>query len=338
MIYVKYGFVGLLRRSSRCGWAFHLPAQPRLLGPRKVNLMASNATPARREGLLRATRKVIEDNREVFTKAGKRLGKIYSEKHLKQHDHDGKWDDNSSEELVFPRLDWARLGVVNDDYPLGYTDMRFEEPMPQAERKLAASMVVLTLVLAIDPDANEYISESMCPFAALPWYFGEEVPGLLGRGMIGWIPSDHNSVNSPPGEVLDLLERATGSARTGEVMPEGLTIPTGDGQPCEKTEVLDRLIPNSQTKKASKRKSRRTMGDKIKDEATILVYLEDHPDAKRDEIVSATGIPAATVSGSRSWKNRKAMKSQDIKAGKTQGIGGVGDPSVQSFGDDIYDD
>lgn len=235
MIYVKYGFVGLLRRSSQRGWVLHLPVQPRLLGPRKVKLMASNATPLRREGLVRVARKVIEGDREVFTEAGKRLAEIYSEKHLKQDGHDGKWDDKTSDELIFPRLDCARLGVINDDYPLGYTDMRFEELMPQAERKLAASMVVLALMLAIDPRANEYISKTMCPFAALPWAYGEDVPGILDREMICWIPSDHNSVDSPPGEVLDLLERATWSARTGDVMPVGMTIPTGDGRPCDET-------------------------------------------------------------------------------------------------------
>ncbi len=218
---------------SERGGVIHLPTQPRSLGPRKVNKMASNATPARREGLLRATRKVIEANREVFTEAGKRLTEIFSENHLKQDDHDGKWAEKSSEELIFPRLDRAKVAVVSDEYPNGYSDMRFEEPMPHEERKLAASMVVLTLVLAIDPNANEYISKSMCPFAALPWQFGEEVPGLLGRGMICWENSEHNSVDSPPGEVLDLLERATWSARTGEVMPVGMTIPTGDGQPCD---------------------------------------------------------------------------------------------------------
>lgn len=192
--------------------------------------MVSNATPARREGLLRAARKVIECNREVFSKAGKRLGEIYSEEYLKQHDHDGKWDGESSDELVFPRLDCARLGVIHDDYPLGYTDMRFEDPMPQAERKLAASMVVLALVLAIDPRANEHISKTMCPFAALPWEYGEDVPGILGREMICWRPTDQNTVDSPPGNVLDLLEQATWSARTGDVMPAGMMSPTGDGQ------------------------------------------------------------------------------------------------------------
>lgn len=198
--------------------------------------MAGNATPARREGLLRATRKIIESNRELFSKAGIRLGEIYSEEYLiERHGHSGKWADKTSDEMFFPRLDCARLGVIHDDYPLGFSDMRFEEPMLKEDRKLAASMVVLTLVLSIDPQVDEYVSESMCSFAALPWHCGDDVPGLLGRSMFCWERSENNSLNSPPGDVLDLLERAKWSASNGDVMPVGMTIPTGDGQPCDET-------------------------------------------------------------------------------------------------------
>ena len=190
--------------------------------------MASIATPARREGLLRATRKVIESNHETFSKAGKRLGEIFSEEYLKQNDLNGLWLEKPSEELIYPRLECARKSVIYDHCSILNTEMRFEEPMNQEERKLAASMVVLTLVLAIDPKANKYVSESMCPFAALPWVHKDDGPEILGRSVIAWVPSEHNTVNSPPGEVLDLLEKATWSARTGDVMPVGLTVPTGD--------------------------------------------------------------------------------------------------------------
>jgi hypothetical protein len=91
-------------------------------------------------------------------------------------------------------------------------------------------------------------------------------------------------------------------------------------------------------KKPSTRKPRRTKADKIEDEAKILAFLEEHPDAKRDEISEATGIPNATVSSSPSWQNLKAIKSQAALANKARGLGGVGDPSVQPFSDDEYND
>ena len=234
MIFANNGFVGGHRHQQAYAAGHNLPVQPRVLGPRKEIQMVSKATPARREGLLREARKVIARHPEVFDRAGHRLAEIYSEKHLHEHDQSGKWKDRPSGELLFPRLDAARLGAINDDYPVGQTDMRFEEPMSKEDCQLGACMVVLVLVLSIDPTANKYVSEEMCPFAALPWDAGDDAPGLLGRDRFCWQPNerDGNSLNSPPGEVLDLLERAKWSARDGSVKPEGITIPTGDGQPC----------------------------------------------------------------------------------------------------------
>lgn len=185
--------------------------------------MIGKASPSRREGLVKDARKIIECDHGSFTKAGYRLCNIFSEERLKESDLSGIWEGKASNELVFPRLDKARMAVIAQEYPLGFPDMLFEEPMSLKDRKLSASMVVLTLVLSIDPDVNEYVSIEMCPFAALPWEWGEDVPGFLGRMMFGWQSSEHNTVNSPPGEVLDLFERAIWSARTGDVMPDGLT-------------------------------------------------------------------------------------------------------------------
>ena len=194
--------------------------------------MTGNATPLRCAGLLRVARKLIESNGELFTKAGSQLAELYSEQHLIENAIEEKWDGKPAQELIFPRLDAARSALLHGDNRPGFTHLLFEEPMMREERKLAASMVVLILVLTMDPEANEYVPESMCPFAALPWYFGDEVPGLLGRCMFAWESSERNSVDCPPGEVLDLLERATGSARTGDVIEAWRTIPTGDVKPA----------------------------------------------------------------------------------------------------------
>tara|TARA_R110002072_G_scaffold42064_12_gene118125 strand:+ start:75046 stop:76521 length:1476 start_codon:yes stop_codon:yes gene_type:complete len=490
MIFANNGFVGGHRHQQAYAAGHHLPVQPRVLGPRKEIQMASKASPARREGLLREARKVIARHPEVFTRAGHRLAEIYTEKHLHEHDKSGKWKGRPSRELLFPRLDAARLGAINDNYPVDQTDMRFEEPMSKEDRQLGASMVVLTLVLSIDPTANDYVSEEMCPFAALPWDAGDDAPGLLGRDMFCWQPNevDGNSLNSPPGEVLDLLEEAKWSASSGDVKPEGITIPTGDAQPdnepginpidelwrslrnvnrhvlmfqgiandwsdtykyplehdqqereqikvynrqcwdewersmprardavieadlasikidhepimdaiaelrsifcppralnknekigdhllvrgaapmgCDRKGVsrfpiagvnkayraIDRAItrlnqymldltyegPVVELKpaKTKSKRPRRSKADRVEDESKILKYLEENPNAKRDEIADATGIAKATVSASPSWMSRKTMESRARAAGRAQGVGGVGDPSVDYFDGD----
>lgn len=92
--------------------------------------------------------------------------------------------------------------------------------------------------------------------------------------------------------------------------------------------LVDRLIPEEQAAIQSKRKSKRTDGDKAKDEARIMAYLMENPTAKRDEVAKATGIPAATVSASPSWKQHRIAKTQAARANNAKGVGGVGDPLI----------
>ncbi|MBO6740607.1 MAG: hypothetical protein JJ916_12180 [Phycisphaerales bacterium] len=126
------------------------------------------------------------------------------------------------------------------------TDMLFEKPLTTENRKHAARMVVLALVLSMDPEADKCIDAQMCPLAALPWDCGDLCGSsfdLPGRSCISWGTQSNSDVDSPSADVLDLLERAEWSARTGKVWEQWLYIQGGDGMPCNEpgTNAYDEL-------------------------------------------------------------------------------------------------
>lgn len=206
--------------------------------------MIGKASPTRREGLLRACRKLVNDDREGFTRAGQRVGEMFSEQYARSFESTP--DDAQPRQLLFIRLHLAKVAVISGDHRPGMTDMLFNEPMLKEDRKHAARLVVLILLLAMDPMDDDCVNAEMCPFAALPWECGdthEEKPDFLSRSFIGWVPGENNSENSPPAEVLDLLESAKWSARTGDVWEPWMTIPSGDGMPINErgTNKFDEL-------------------------------------------------------------------------------------------------
>lgn len=182
--------------------------------------MASSASLARRDTLLRGCRLLISLEKAEFTLAGNRLGEMYSEEYAQSFESTSSAEGN---QLLFIRLDLARRAAMYGDQRSGMTDLEIESKPDKNELKHAARMVILALVLAMDPNADEYIDVSMCPFAALPWEGGdlEGLPrDLLGRSWISWGKEDKSNCDNPSAEVLDLLERAEWSARTGEVWDE----------------------------------------------------------------------------------------------------------------------
>jgi len=198
--------------------------------------MIGKASPARREGLIRACHKLIQQDREAFTIAGQRLGEIFSDEYARSFESTP--ETVQPRQLLFIRLHLAKFAAIGGDSRPGMTDMLFEEPMLNDDRKHAARLVVLTLLLAMDPMDDGCVSPEMCPLAALPWACGDmhgKNPDYLGRSCIPWEPSEDNSVDSPPAEVLDLLERAKWSAQTGKVWEPWMYIPNGDGMPCVET-------------------------------------------------------------------------------------------------------
>ncbi|MDF1808219.1 MAG: hypothetical protein P1U42_00835 [Phycisphaerales bacterium] len=206
--------------------------------------MIGKASPARREGLIRSCHKLIDKDKEGFTLAGQRLGEMYSEEYARSYESTP--DNPQARQLLFIRIDLAKCAVISGDHRPGMTDMLFDEPMPKEDRKHAARLVVLALLLAMDPMDDDCVSTEMCPLAALPWECGDfdgKNPDFLGRSFISWVPGEENSVNSPPAEVLDLLERAMYSARTGEVWEPWLEIRSGDGMPINEpgTNKFDEL-------------------------------------------------------------------------------------------------
>jgi hypothetical protein len=75
----------------------------------------------------------------------------------------------------------------------------------------------------------------------------------------------------------------------------------------------------SQDKVASPKQPSRKRGkersdiEKMRDEATIAIYLEENPKTTRDQLAKAVGISAGTVSSSLAWKRFRAMKRQASK-------------------------
>lgn len=182
--------------------------------------MVSSASPARRDTLLRGCRLLISLEKAEFTLAGYRLAEMYSDEYAQSFESTSSAEGN---QLLFIRLDLARLAAIYGDLRPGMTDLDFVSKPDESDRKHAARMVILALVLAMDPNADEYIEESMCPFVALPWEGGDldgSPRDYLDRSSVNWGKDHQSNCDNPSAEVLDLLERAEWSARTGEVWDE----------------------------------------------------------------------------------------------------------------------
>lgn len=65
-------------------------------------------------------------------------------------------------------------------------------------------MVILAILLAADPKANEAITPEVCEFGVLAWHSDTEA----GRGWVDWTEGDWDHHNDPPPSVLDRLEEA----------------------------------------------------------------------------------------------------------------------------------
>lgn len=70
---------------------------------------------------------------------------------------------------------------------------------------------------------------------------------------------------------------------------------------------------------AKKPKRKRTRAEKVHDEAELALYLDDNPEATRDEAAAHMGLSGGTISNSPVWKsNRKKLKAARNEARPSQ--------------------
>lgn len=72
---------------------------------------------------------------------------------------------------------------------------------------------------------------------------------------------------------------------------------------------------------SKKRRAKRTPAEIAMDEGKIAAHLADNPEAKRDQIVAATGITAGLVSKSVAWKTCSKLRAEARQANRTRGLG-----------------
>lgn len=137
------------------------------------------------------------------------------------------------------------------------------------------------------------------------------------------------------------LDREARAVLALETDPEPATIAVPADTLVKLEAALATLLvdPRAEKKHASPgRRPKRTDADKVRDEGKIAAHLVQHPDTTRDEIAETTGIAAAHVSNSIVWKAHKVRQKEARKANRARAVGGVGDPSVDRYGGDEYED
>lgn len=103
-------------------------------------------------------------------------------------------------------------------------------------------------------------------------------------------------------------------------------------------EMADKPTRAEKNRDKPGRRPKRTDADKICDSCNIAAHLVQHPDARRDEVATATGIAKGHVSNSIAWKEHTARQKEARNANRVRAAGGVGDPSVDRYGGDGDDD
>jgi len=133
-------------------------------------------------------RRLIAADPESFRHAGHQLAQTFSCELIHRLDageEESPRQDWPPERLFLTRICHARsaaIGQSSDEFLNLSFDFRFSGGIKK--RLFAARQAVLAILIAADPDANDYISPEICELAELQY---ETTDGeILGRGFVPW--------------------------------------------------------------------------------------------------------------------------------------------------------
>ncbi|MBL4809926.1 MAG: hypothetical protein JKY43_07725 [Phycisphaerales bacterium] len=222
------------------------------------------------DSLYRQSRALISREQELFSIAGKELAARFSDEHAKNPDNDENVKDLprqgfSSQKLLITRICFARTAAVNQDGSPESSSLNIGPTNRRHERVLAARQVILAILLAADPDANEYITPDICELARSQFETTEQ--GVLGRSWVPWNWKDQDRHlcpgvichNCPTPEALRVLESSLVLAGDGVVLEKAVVNPLASNPQYQKAKWFTRstrgLLTGDVLRKAVNRKA-----------------------------------------------------------------------------------
>lgn len=155
----------------------------------------------RRDRAFEDARRLILEDREGFAGPGRQLAETYSRTFAEERL--GTVSDERDGELL-ARLWCAWRQVLTPERYMWPESL--DSNLGPDEREHAARAVVLTILLAGDPRANEAIDPTVCEFGEQPWVGDDDLS--LGRMCIDWRSEEWPHPGDPSPEMLDKLEKA----------------------------------------------------------------------------------------------------------------------------------
>lgn len=231
------------------------------------------------DSLYSQSRALITREQELFSIAGQELAARYSVEHAKNPNNDECVDglprqNYSPKQLLITRICFAKDDAVNQDGSIESWSLSISPTHKKHERVYSARMVILAIVLAADPDANEYITPEICELAELQYEMSEQE--ILGRLCVSWYWNENNlhlcpginRHNCPTPEALRVLESALklvcegvprniasesalSSVLTTDV-PDADFRPIGDFPPEMHSRIRQAALPKRKNKKVRK--------------------------------------------------------------------------------------
>jgi|GEM_PF-4072442 len=140
-----------------------------------------------KDSLFSRARILIAEDPESFALAGNLLAQTFSNEFIWEMDADNPesprlgWD---PERILITRICSARSAAIgqSEEHLVAKLDFRFTGKI--TERLRAARQSILAILLAADPDANDYITADICELALLQ--FESTEPQILGRIWVPW--------------------------------------------------------------------------------------------------------------------------------------------------------
>tara|TARA_R110002072_G_scaffold42064_13_gene118249 strand:- start:32837 stop:33655 length:819 start_codon:yes stop_codon:yes gene_type:complete len=141
------------------------------------------------DSLYRRAQELISQETELFMIAGKQLAELFSDEYAKNPYQDKCVDElprqgMSSQQLLLFRICSARNAAVAQNSAIDLSPLDFGPTHRKSIRILKARQAILAILLAADPDANDYITADICELALLQ--FESTEPQTFGRKWVPW--------------------------------------------------------------------------------------------------------------------------------------------------------
>ena len=181
-----------------------------------------------------------------FELAGKKLAETFSAEFAKnplriEPAGDCLGHSQSREQLLLLRISYARTAALK---PMGLPEFCSLSIMPSEKssvREHTARQVILALLLAADPDANDYITPEICELAQLE--FETNDPKVFGRRWVCWNwdskdrhlchGDEHHNLPTP--QALKQLEHALGFVSNLEKLSKAASSESLEGVPPQQS-------------------------------------------------------------------------------------------------------